>query len=113
MKQKLMAAMATREANKPKLEGRVELDDAYLGGARSGGKRGRGAPGKTPFVAAVETTAERKPRRLRLTVVEGFRKPLIEKLAKRDFAAGSNPGGVVGTPHPTWWSPTASPAGRL
>ena len=30
---------------------------ADLGGERRGGKRGRGAPGKTPFVAAVETTA--------------------------------------------------------
>jgi ISXO2-like transposase domain len=85
-----MAAMQAREAEKPKLEGRVEVDDACLGGARSGGKRGRGAAGKTPFVAAVETTAERKPRRLRLTVVKGFRKQEIEKLAKRDFAVGSN-----------------------
>jgi transposase-like protein len=90
MKHKLMRAMADREAKKPKLEGRVEIDDAYLGGERSGGKRGRGAAGKTPIVAAVETTAERKPRRLRLTVVKGFRKKEIEQLAKRDFAAGSN-----------------------
>ena len=90
LKHKLMAAMAAREAGKPKLEGRVEVDDAYLGGQRSGGKRGRGAAGKTPFVAAVETTAERKPRRLRLTVVKGFRKREIETLAKRDFAAASN-----------------------
>ena len=67
MKQKLMAAMAARDASKPKLEGRIETDDAYLGGARPGGKRGRGAAGKTSFVAAVETTPERKPRRLRLT----------------------------------------------
>ncbi len=66
------------------------MDDAYLGGQRSGGKRGRGAAGKTPFVAAVETTPERKPRRLRLSVVKGFRKKEIEALAKRDFAAGSN-----------------------
>jgi hypothetical protein len=44
----------------------------------------------TPFVAAVETTANRKPRRLRLTVVQGFRKKEIEELAERDFAAGSN-----------------------
>ena len=43
MKQKLMAAMAAREAEKPKLTGRVEVDDAYLGGQRPGGKRGRGA----------------------------------------------------------------------
>jgi hypothetical protein len=90
MKHKLMRAMANREAEKPKLRGRVEIDDAYLGGERSGGKRGRGAAGKTPFVAAVETTPERKPRRLKLTVVKGFRKKEVEKLAKRDFAAGSN-----------------------
>ena len=90
MKQKLMAAMAAREAAKPKLEGRVEVDDAYLGGVRTGGKRGRGAAGKTPFVAAVETTPDRKPRRLRLKVVKGFRKKEVEKLAKNDFAAGSN-----------------------
>jgi transposase-like protein len=89
MKHKLTRAMAAREAAKPKLGGRVEIDDAYLGGERPGGKRGRGAAGKTPVVAAVETTAERKPRRLRLTVVRGFRKKEVEKLAKRDLAAGT------------------------
>src|SRR3954447_279085 len=89
VKHKLMRAMAAREAGKPKLEGRVEVDDAYLGGERSGGERGRGAAGKTPLVAAVETTPERRPRRLRLSVVKGFRKKEVEKLAKRDFAAGS------------------------
>jgi hypothetical protein len=85
-----MRAMAAREAAKPKLAGRVEMDDAYLGGERAGGKRGRGAAGKTPFVAAVETTAERKPRRLRLTVVEGFRKREVEKLAKAAIEPGSD-----------------------
>ena len=59
-----LPSMAEREAAKPKLAGRVEIDDAYLGGARAGGKRGRGAAGKTPIVAAVETTAERKPRQI-------------------------------------------------
>jgi hypothetical protein len=57
-------------AAKPKLAGRVEVDDAYLGGQRSAGKRGRVAAGKTPFVTAVETTAERKPRRLKLAIVK-------------------------------------------
>jgi transposase-like protein len=90
MKRKLMRAMAAREAGKPKLSGRAEVDDAYLGGERSGGKRGRGAAGKTPIVAAVETTPERKPKRLRLSVVKGFRKREVEKLAKRDFAPGTN-----------------------
>jgi hypothetical protein len=82
IKHKLMAAMQLRDGAKPKLAGRVEIDDAYLGGERSGGKRGRGSPGKTPFVAAVETTAERTPRRIRLTVVKGFRKREIERFAK-------------------------------
>jgi hypothetical protein len=90
IKHKLMQAMHRREATKPQLEGRIEVDDAYLGGERSGGKRGRGAAGKTPFIAAVETTPERKPRRLRLSVVKGFRKRAVAKLAKRDFAPGSN-----------------------
>ena len=90
MKHKLMRAMAEREAAKPKLAGRVEVDDAYLGGERTGGKRGRGAAGKTPIVAAVETTPERKPRRLRLSVVEGFRKKEVERIAKRDFEPGSD-----------------------
>lgn len=30
------------------------MDDAYLGGERVGGKRGRGSKNKSPFVAAVE-----------------------------------------------------------
>jgi ribosomal protein L37AE/L43A len=89
MKQKLMQVMDLREATKPRLAGRVEIDDAYLGGERSGGKRGRGAAGKTPFVAAVETTPERRPRRLRLAVVEGFRKQAVARLAKRSFAPGT------------------------
>src|SRR3954469_19745317 len=90
VKHKLMRAMAAREAGKPKLAGRVEVDDAYLGGERQGGKRGRGAAGKTPFVAAVETTPERRPKRLRLTVVKGFRKREVEKLAKAAIEPGAD-----------------------
>jgi hypothetical protein len=45
-----MSVMAEREAQ-TKLDGRVEMDHAVLGGARSelaGGKRARGGPNKTP-----------------------------------------------------------------
>ncbi len=42
VKHKIMAVMARREGETA-LTGRVEMDDAYLGGARSGSKRGRGA----------------------------------------------------------------------
>jgi hypothetical protein len=88
MKQKIMQVMQEREAKKP-LQGRVEIDDAYLGGARSGGKRGRGAAGKTPVVAAVETTPERRPRKLKLLPVKGFRKKKVEKLAREHLQPGA------------------------
>ena len=42
VKHKIMAVMARREGE-TRLTGRVEMDDAYLGGVRSGGKRGPGA----------------------------------------------------------------------
>jgi ribosomal protein L37AE/L43A len=60
MKHKLMEVMQLREASR-ELNGRVEIDDAFLGGERSGGKRGRGSENKVPIVVAVQTTAEGKP----------------------------------------------------
>ena len=71
VKHKIMAVMARREGETA-LTGRVEMDDAYLGGVRSGGKRGRGAAGKTPFVVAVPTSPEGRPRKLKLSPVKGF-----------------------------------------
>ena len=88
MKQKWMQVMVERDRDKP-LSGRIELDDAYLGGERSGGKRGRGADGKTPFVAAVETTDEGHPQRIKLSVVESFCSEEIEQWAKQHVVEGS------------------------
>src|SRR5512147_848906 len=85
-KHKLKQVMLERDAKK-RLIGRVEMDDAYLGGQRSGGKRGRGAAGKTPIVASVETTAEGRPVRLKLRRVRGFRRSEIEALARRSLDA--------------------------
>ena len=84
VKHKLKQVMLERDATKP-LTGRIEIDDAYLGGERSGGKRGRGAPGKTPFVAAVETTPEGKPVRLKLGRVASFCSASISGFAKRSL----------------------------
>ena len=84
VKHKLAQVMMERDAAKP-LSGRVELDDAYLGGKRTGGKRGRGAPGKTPFVAAVETTPEGKPVQLKLRRVASFCNHSISDFAKRSL----------------------------
>jgi len=63
IRHKLAQVMLERDHRKP-LDGRVEMDDAYLGGERNGRKRGRGSPGKMPIVVAVETTADGKPVRL-------------------------------------------------
>ena len=40
------------------ISGIIQLDDVYWGGERRGGKQGRGAAGKTPFVAAVALNKE-------------------------------------------------------
>jgi len=60
VKHKLLEVMRLREEDR-QLTGRVEIDDAYLGGERSGGKTGRGSENKVPFVAAVQTTETGKP----------------------------------------------------
>jgi transposase-like protein len=79
MKHKLMAAMAER--NKAyKLKGEVQIDDAYLGGARKG-TPGRGAEGKTPFLAAVETR-DGKPFYIKLRTVPAFTKRAAERFAQ-------------------------------
>ena len=88
VKHKIMAVMARREEETP-LSGRVEMDDAYLGGVRSGGKRGRGAAGKTPFVAAVSTSPEGRPCKAKLAPVRGFHKREIARGAARWLAPGS------------------------
>lgn len=84
IKHKLAQVMLERDSGK-QLGGRIEIDDAYLGGQRSGSKRGRGAPGKTPFVAAVETTADGKPVRLKLQRVAGFNNHALSIFAKRNI----------------------------
>jgi ribosomal protein L37AE/L43A len=60
MKHKILEAMRLAE-DKRRLHGRVEIDDAYLGGEFSGGKTGRGTDNKVPFVAAVQTSAAGHP----------------------------------------------------
>jgi hypothetical protein len=85
LKQKVMHVMAGRE-NAKRLDGRVEMDDAYLGGHRPG-RRGRGAAGKQPFVAAVSTGDDRRPRKIKLLPVKGFRKKEVKKLVAEHLAS--------------------------
>ncbi len=88
LKHKLLQVMKERDDSQP-LRENVQLDDAYMGGERHGGKRGRGAPGKTPFVAAVQTNDDGHPIAMRLTKVKGFRKEEIAAWAQRHLQAAT------------------------
>jgi transposase-like protein len=54
---KIRKAMADRNT-RYQLRGVLEVDDAYLGGRRKPGKRGRGARSKVPVLVAVESRPE-------------------------------------------------------
>jgi hypothetical protein len=88
MKHKLMQVMKERESTKP-LAGLIQLDDAFWGGRRRG-KRGRGARGKTPMVAAVATAEDGRPQRMRLNRVPGFRAREIARWSQAHLSAGSH-----------------------
>jgi len=88
MKHKLMQTMLEREEDK-KLSRFIEVDDTYLGGERTGCKRGRGAAGKTPFVAAVQTTQDRQPVKIKLSVVKGFTKKALAHWGQQYLVPGS------------------------
>jgi hypothetical protein len=85
IKQKLVHAMLTQDL-RDVLAGRVELDDAYWGGQSHGGKRGRGAPNKCPFLAAVETTSDGHPLRMKLSVFARFEASSIARWARKYLA---------------------------
>jgi hypothetical protein len=88
IKTKLAEAMRlTSEAER--LDGDIEMDDAYLGGQRSGGKRGRGSPGKRPIIVAVQKDENGRPRRIKLRRIARFKRPRVKSLAKRIIAPGA------------------------
>jgi len=85
---KLMQVMGDRESRYV-LAGNVQVDDAYLGGERSGGKVGRGSENKVPFIGAVSLTEEGHPLRVRLTQVPGFTLTAVAIWAKTHLAPNS------------------------
>lgn len=88
MHHKLMTAMAAREAQH-RLSGAVQVDDAYLGGERAGGKPGRGSENKVPFVAAVSLNDQGNPLYVKVTPVVGFTSDAIAKWAKSSLVPGT------------------------
>lgn len=68
---KLMQAMKERDSEYV-LIGQVLIDDAYLGGEKTGGKRGRGSENKVPFIAAVSLNSEGHPMYVKIAPVPSF-----------------------------------------
>lgn len=89
MHHKIMTAMAARDAQH-RLSGEVQIDDAYLGGERSGGKAGRGSENKVPFVAAVSLNDAGNPVYIKVSLVAGFTNAAISTWAKSNLAPGAS-----------------------
>jgi transposase len=64
--------------------GEVEVDETYVGGKRSGGKRGRGAPGKTIVAGVVEREGG-----IVAEVVPDVRKRTMEPIIEASVAKGA------------------------
>ena len=86
VKHKLLQTMLLRDAPR-RLDTRVEIDDAYLGGERPGRIHGgNGAYAKSAFVAAVQTDLQGKPRFMRLTPIAGFSNQTLKQWAVQNLA---------------------------
>lgn len=115
LKHKLLQVMHERNQGEA-LSGRIEVDDAYLGGERPG-KRGRGAEHKFPFVAAVQTDAEGHPQRVQLRRVSGFTLAEIRRYAQRPLrlavrsSATASDASAPSIPPPTFTSATSAAVG--
>jgi hypothetical protein len=86
--QRINRAMALQDSTH-RLTGAVQLDDAYLGGERAGGKAGRGSENKVPFVAAVSLNHKGHPLYIKLNLVSGFTSKAIGKWAQASLLAGT------------------------
>jgi len=87
MKHKLLQVMYLREDTR-RLDGRVEVGDAYLGGRLPEGKSGRGSENKVSFLAAVQTTAAGHPLLACLKKLV-FTKEAIAKWANKSLCASA------------------------
>ena len=84
---KIMRSMSERE-DAYVLQGRVQLDDAYLGGERPGGIAGRGSENKMPIVTAVSMNVAGKPIRTKNSPVRVFTSREIGRWAQSSLDKG-------------------------
>ena len=87
MCQKIRHAMGERDKNY-KLNGIVELDEAFFGSPTEGGKRGRGTD-KTAVFVSVSLTDEGKPKYAKMEVADSIDGASALKFAKTNIVRGS------------------------
>lgn len=75
-------------SGRERLTGRVEIDEAYIGGQKAGA-RGRGAEGKTLVLVAVEGTEGLKLGRVRFRCVESLDRQAVDSFALDYVEPGS------------------------
>lgn len=69
------------------LQGKVQMDDAYFGGERPGGKAGRGSENKVPIVAAISLNEAGHPIHAKISPVPGFTSEAIADWARQNLSS--------------------------
>jgi hypothetical protein len=83
MKHKIQQVMKECDDSIPLNDVSVQVDDAYWGGKKRDGRRGRGATGKVPFIAEVSLDKKGHPREMSFTEVPAFFKTALSNWASR------------------------------
>jgi transposase-like protein len=83
---KILRAMSERDECYV-LHGKVQLDDAYFGGERPGGKAGRGSENKVPIVAAISLSEAGHPIHAKISPVTGFTSEALAEWARQRLSS--------------------------
>lgn len=82
---KIMHAMSERDECYV-LQGKVQIDDAYLGGESPGGHAGRGSENKVSIVAAISLIAEGHPIHAKISPVAGLPSQALSDWARKHLS---------------------------
>jgi len=83
---KILRAMSERDECYV-LHGKVQMDDAYFGGERLGGKAGRGSENKVPIVAAISLNEAGHPIHAKISPVTGFTSEALTEWARQHLSS--------------------------
>ena len=88
LKHKIMQVLTDAESAR-RLHGRVECNEAYLGGPSQANSSEDTAKKKTPFIAAVQTDEARHPQKVVLTAIQSFTEDEIKNWSQEHLEKSS------------------------